>query len=72
VEVIKETHIYCRMQKYMKGADRANQYLCYNSVLRKTIMWFKNIALCSLEDGNEVGPYLRELNVCKMSTNQGV
>jgi hypothetical protein len=36
-EVIKETHIKCRMQKYMKG-DRANQYLCYNSVLRKTIM----------------------------------
>jgi hypothetical protein len=60
------------MQKYMKGVDRANQYLCYSSVLRKTITWFKHVALCPHEDGNEAAPYLRELNVCKMSMNQGV
>jgi hypothetical protein len=31
---------------YMKGVDRADQYLAYYSLLRKTVKWTKKIALC--------------------------
>jgi hypothetical protein len=29
----------------MKGADRANQYLAYYSLLRKTVKWTKKVAM---------------------------
>ena len=31
--------------KFMKGVDRADQYLSYYSVLRKTAKWSKNVVL---------------------------
>jgi hypothetical protein len=30
---------------YMKGVDRANQYLAYYSLLKKTVKWTKKVAL---------------------------
>jgi hypothetical protein len=30
---------------FMKGADRADQYLTYYSLLRKTVKWAKKVAL---------------------------
>jgi hypothetical protein len=30
---------------FMKGADRADQYLAYYSLLRKTVKWTKKVAL---------------------------
>jgi hypothetical protein len=30
---------------FMKGVDRANQYLAYYSLLRKTVKWAKKVAL---------------------------
>ena len=32
----------------MKGVDRADQYLSYYSVLRKTVKWLKKVVLCLL------------------------
>jgi len=31
--------------KYMKGVDRADQYLSYYSILRKTVKWTKRLAM---------------------------
>lgn len=31
--------------KYMKGVDRADQFLCYYPIYRKTIKWSKKVAL---------------------------
>jgi hypothetical protein len=30
---------------FMKGVDRANQYLSYYSLLRRTVKWMKKVAL---------------------------
>jgi hypothetical protein len=30
---------------FMKGVDRADQYLAYYSLLRKTVKWTKKVAL---------------------------
>jgi hypothetical protein len=30
---------------FMKGVDRADQYLAYYSLLRKTVKWAKKVAL---------------------------
>jgi hypothetical protein len=30
---------------FMKGADRADQYVAYYSLLRKTVKWTKKVAL---------------------------
>jgi hypothetical protein len=38
---IKKPYIIVRYNVFMKGIERADQYLCYYSVLRKTVKWLK-------------------------------
>lgn len=44
--------------KYMKGVDRADQYLSYYSILRKTVKWTKRLAMyiinCAFFNSNVV------------------
>jgi hypothetical protein len=34
---------------FMKGVDKANQYLAYYSPLRKRVKWPKKVVLCSFQ-----------------------
>ncbi|XP_048514356.1 piggyBac transposable element-derived protein 4-like [Athalia rosae] len=47
--------------KYMKGVDRADQFLCYYPIYRKTIKWSKKVALylfnCALYNAFVVQQY---------------
>jgi len=38
---IKKPYAVVQYNKFMKGVDRADQYLSYYSVLRKTVKWSK-------------------------------
>ena len=42
---IKKPYDVVQYNKFMKGVDRADQYLSYYSVLRKTIKWSKKVVL---------------------------
>ena len=51
---IKKPYAVVQYNKFMKGVDRADQYLSYYSVLRKTVKWSEkavlyllNCALCN-------------------------
>ena len=41
---IKMLYAVDQNNKLMKGVDRADQYLSYYSVLRKTLKWSKKVA----------------------------
>ena len=45
---IKKPDTVVQYNKFMKGMDRADQYLSYYSVLRKTVKWSKKVVLCLL------------------------
>jgi len=40
---IKKPYAVVQYNKFMKGIDRADQYLSYYSVLRKTVKWFEKV-----------------------------
>jgi len=42
---IKKPYAVVQYNKFMKGVDRADQYLSYYSVLRKTVKWLKKVVL---------------------------
>jgi len=42
---IKKPCAIVQYSKFMKGIDRADQYLSYYSVLRKTVKWSKKVVL---------------------------
>ena len=42
---IKKPYADVQYNKFMKGIDRADQYLSYCSVLRKTVKWSKKVVL---------------------------
>ena len=42
---IKKPYAVAQYNKFMKGIDRADQYLSYYSVLRKTVKWSKKVVL---------------------------
>ena len=42
---IKKPYAVVKYNKFMKGIDRADQYLSYYSVLRKTVKWWKKVVL---------------------------
>ena len=42
---IKKPYAVFQYNKFMKGVDRADQYLSYNSVLRKSVKWSKKVVL---------------------------
>jgi hypothetical protein len=42
---VKKPSCILTYNKYMKGVDRAEQYLPYYSILRKTIKWSKKVVL---------------------------
>jgi len=42
---IKKPYTVGQYNKFIKGIDRANQYLSYYSVLRKTVKWSKKVVL---------------------------
>jgi len=42
---IKKTYAVIHYNKFMKGVDRADQYLSYYSLLRKYVKWSKNLVL---------------------------
>jgi len=42
---MKKLYTVVQYNKFMKGIDRADQYLSYYSVLRKTIKWSKKVVL---------------------------
>jgi len=42
---IKKPYAVVQYNKFMKGVDRADQYLSYYSVLRKTVKWSKKVVL---------------------------
>jgi hypothetical protein len=42
---IKKLDSLVQYIKFMKGVDRADQYLSYYSVLRKTVTWLKKLVL---------------------------
>jgi hypothetical protein len=41
---IKKFHTIVQYNKFMKGIDRADQYLSY-SILRKSVKWSKKVVL---------------------------
>jgi len=45
---IKKPYADVQYNKFMKGVDRADQYLGFYSVLRKTVKWSKKVVLCML------------------------
>jgi hypothetical protein len=49
--VIKKPHAVVQYNKFMKGIDRADQYLSYYSVLRKTVKWSEKVVMyvCALQ-----------------------
>jgi len=42
---IKKPYAVVQYNKFLKGVDRADQYLSYYSVLRKTVKWSKKVIL---------------------------
>jgi len=42
---IKKPYVVVQYSKFMKGIDRADQYLSFYSVLRKTVKWSKKVVL---------------------------
>ena len=42
---IKEPYAVFQYNKFMKGVNRADQYVSYYSVLRKPAKWSKNVVL---------------------------
>ena len=42
---IKKLYVVAWYNKFMKGIDRADQYLSFYSVLRKTVKWSKKVVL---------------------------
>jgi len=42
---IKKPYAVVQYNKFMKDLDRADQYLSYYSVLRKTVKWSKKVVL---------------------------
>jgi len=42
---IKKPYAVVQYNKFMKGVDRADQYICFYSVLRKTVKWSKKVVL---------------------------
>ena len=58
---VKKPSCILEYNKYMKGVDRADQYLSYYSVLRKTMKWGKNVVLwllnCALFNAFRVYKY---------------
>ena len=46
---IKKPYTVVQYNKFMKGVDRADQYLSYFSVLKKTVKWSKKVVLYLLK-----------------------
>jgi hypothetical protein len=42
---IKKPYAIVQYNKFMNGVDRADQYLSYYSILRKSVKWLKNVVL---------------------------
>jgi hypothetical protein len=42
---IKKPYAIVQYDKFMKGVDRADQYLSYYSILRKSVKWSKKVVL---------------------------
>ena len=42
---IKKPYVVVQYNKFIKGVDRADQYLTYYSVLKKTVKWSKKAVL---------------------------
>ena len=42
---IKKPYAVGQYNKFIKGVDRADQYLSFYSVLRKTVKWLKKVVL---------------------------
>ena len=42
---IKKVYAVVQYHKFIKGVDRADQYLTYYSVLKKTVKWSKKVVL---------------------------
>jgi len=42
---IKKPYVVGQFNKFIKGVDRANQYLGFYSLLRKTVKWSKKVVL---------------------------
>ena len=42
---VKKPYAVVQYNKFMKGLDRADQYLCFYSVLRKTVKWSIKVVL---------------------------
>ena len=42
---IKKPYAIVQYNKFMKGVDRADQYLSYYSILRKSVKWSKKVVL---------------------------
>jgi len=51
---IKKSYVVVQCNKFMKGIDRAYQYLSYYSFLRKSVKWWEKVVLhlsnCALFD----------------------
>ena len=45
---IKKPYAVVQYNKFMKGVDKADQYLSYYSILRKSVKWSKKVALRGL------------------------
>jgi hypothetical protein len=45
---IKKPYAVFQYSKFTKGIDRADQYLSYHSVLRRTVKWSKRVVLYPL------------------------
>jgi len=45
---IKKPYAFVQYNKFMKGTDRAEQYLSFYSLLRKTVKWLKKVVLYAL------------------------
>lgn len=58
---VKKPSCILEYNKYMKGVDRADQYLSYYSILRKTMKWSKKVVLwllnCALFNAFRVYKY---------------
>lgn len=59
---IKKPNAVVQYSKFMKGIDRADQYLSYYAVLRKTVKWSKKVVLYLLEASFNVFFMYRTLN----------
>ena len=42
---IKKPYAVFQYSKFMKGIDRADQYISYYSFLRRTVKWLKKVVL---------------------------